>query len=189
VPHYHVREFRDGAYAGDVHLDPLSTTSVTRQLAPGSTYGYSAKARDGAGNWSWEWHDGPGFHVEAVQSGSSAVAYTGAWKTVRRTASYKSYTTYATQAGAKARYTFSGRSFAWIAHTGPDQGKAAVYRVNADGSRTPVRTVDLYSSAVRNRVVVLALAYSEVTTRTIEIQVLGTAGRPRVDVDAFITLR
>jgi len=61
------------------------------------------------------------------------------------------------------------------------RGKANVY-VN-DVYKT---TVDLYSATTLKQRVVWSANYSTSATRTITIKVLGTAGRPRVDIDGFI---
>jgi len=50
-----------------------------------------------------------------------------------------------------------------------------------------VATVDLYSTTARHQQVVWAGSWASATSRTITIRVLGTSGRPRVDLDAFVT--
>ncbi len=80
---------------------------------------------------------------------------------------------------------FTGTNVAWVAPKGPTMGRAEVY---LDGRR--VATVDLYSSgALSRRVVYAANGLSAGGTHTLQIKVLGTANRSRVDVDAFVVLR
>ena len=51
-------------------------------------------------------------------------------------------------------------------------------------------TVDLSSSRTRSRQVVYAAnGLSGGVSHTLEVKVLGTSGRPRVDVDAFVVVR
>ena len=53
-----------------------------------------------------------------------------------------------------------------------------------------VATVDLSSSRTRSRQVVYAAnGLSAGVSHTLEVKVLGTSGRPRVDVDAFVVVR
>jgi hypothetical protein len=78
--------------------------------------------------------------------------------------------------------TFTGRSVAWVARTGPNRGVATVY-VNG----TKFATVDLYSPAYGNQRVVWARNWSTSAARTITIRVAGTSGRPLVDLDALVT--
>ena len=64
---------------------------------------------------------------------------------------------------------------------GFNRGKANVY-VNG----VLKATVDLYAAATKKQALVWAVNYSTSATRTVTIKVLGTSGRPRVDVDGFI---
>jgi hypothetical protein len=77
--------------------------------------------------------------------------------------------------------SFTGRSIEWVSRKGPARGKAQIY-ING----VLKATVDLYASSYQNQRVVWAANYSTSTTRTISIRVLGTSGRPRVDLDAFV---
>jgi hypothetical protein len=48
-----------------------------------------------------------------------------------------------------------------------------------------VATVDLYAASASYRSVAYARTWSSLGTHTIRIVVVGTAGRPRVDLDAI----
>jgi len=85
-------------------------------------------------------------------------------------------------AGAKASLTFTGRSIAWVARTGPDRGKAQIY-ING----THLVTVDLYSATAQAQRVVWARSWSTASERKVTIRVVGTTGRPRIDLDALVT--
>ncbi len=54
---------------------------------------------------------------------------------------------------------------------------------------TYVQTVDLYSSSTLSRQVVFSKSWATSGSHTLEVRVLGTSGRPRVDVDAFVVLQ
>jgi hypothetical protein len=74
---------------------------------------------------------------------------------------------------------------AWVAPKSKGRGKAAVY---LDGAK--VATVDLFSARTLARQVVFSKGNLDpATPHTLEVRNLGTAGRSRVDVDAFVVLR
>jgi hypothetical protein len=50
-------------------------------------------------------------------------------------------------------------------------------------------TVNLYSATSRARQIVFAFSWPSVGTHHLKLVVVGTAGHPRVDVDAFVVLR
>jgi len=50
-------------------------------------------------------------------------------------------------------------------------------------------TIDLRSASTTYRVQAWSIRYSTSTSRTVKVVVLGTSGRPRVDVDAFVVLK
>ena len=52
--------------------------------------------------------------------------------------------------------------------------------------RDRYKTVDLYAAAYSGRVIAASYAWSAQGTHTIKVVVSGTAGRPTVDVDAFV---
>jgi len=80
--------------------------------------------------------------------------------------------------------SFSGRSLGWIAERGPGHGRAEVY---IDGLK--VATIDLEAVNLQPRRVVFSRSWPTSTARTVELHVLGTAGRPIVTLDAFTFLR
>jgi hypothetical protein len=87
-------------------------------------------------------------------------------------------------AGRWASYTFTGRSIALVTTRGVTRGKVRIY---VDGVLQA--TVDTYRSATQYRSIVWRKAYPSTVTKTIRVVVLGTGGRPRVDLDAFVVLR
>jgi hypothetical protein len=67
---------------------------------------------------------------------------------------------------------------------GPDHGAAKVY---VDG--VLVTTIDLHAASTTYRRVAYARSWSASGNHTLRIVVVGTAGRPRVDIDAFEVVR
>jgi hypothetical protein len=109
-----------------------------------------------------------------------AVHYYGTWPTVSSTSCSGGSERYATSAGASATYTFTGRSIGFVTTTSATRGTARIYV-----GGVLLATVDLRSSTTRYRVIAWQGHWSTYATRTIKIVVSGTAGRPRVDLDAF----
>jgi hypothetical protein len=80
-------------------------------------------------------------------------------------------------------YSFSGRDVAWITYRSSIRGEADVY---IDG--VLAKRVDLYSETFPARRVVFSKSFSVYGAHTIRIELVGTPGRPRVDLDPFIRL-
>jgi beta-glucosidase-like glycosyl hydrolase len=174
------RQSNGGAYTVQALATPRSS-SIAQSLGVGSTYRYAAKATDGAGNTRWA----AGATIEPVltQQTSTGIGYTGTWAT-GTSSSYSGGTTrYATVAGAKATYPFSGSSVAWVTATGPTRGSAKVY---IDGIYKG--TINLYSSTVVVRRIPFAYSWTASGSHRITIVAVGTTGHPRVDLDAFVRL-
>jgi hypothetical protein len=118
-----------------------------------------------------------------VDSASSWISYSGTWSTSSSTSYYSGSTRYASTAGRAASYTFSGKSVAWVAYRSTSRGSAYVY---IDGVLKA--TVSLYSTTSAARAQVYAFNWSTEGTHTIRVVVVGTAGHPRIDVDAMVRL-
>jgi hypothetical protein len=82
------------------------------------------------------------------------------------------------------RHTFTGRGIALVGPKGPARGRAEVW---LDGIL--VATISESSKASGSRWLLYARAVDPAVPHTIEVRVLGTAGPPRFDVDAFLVLR
>jgi GH25 family lysozyme M1 (1,4-beta-N-acetylmuramidase) len=182
VQAYALAESTNGGSLATVGLaSPLSTSS-SQGLAFGGSYRYAVKATDKLGNAS-AWAYGPTLTPSAVQESSTGIAYSSGWYRGYTSLAYGGRLVYATRTGAWASYTFTGRSIGWVSYRGPNRGKANVY---IDGKLS--RTVNLYASAYVSRSLVFSATWAGVGKHTIKIVVLGTAGHPRVDVDAFVRL-
>jgi hypothetical protein len=159
----------------------LTARSLDRALTPGHTYRFRVRAVDKAGN-TGAWATGSTFTLSRYSEASSRIHYSGTWRTATSSVYWGGAARYASAAGAKATFSSTGRSIAWVARRGPTRGKAQVY-VNG----TKVATIDLYASSYQNQRVVWSTSWSTAATRTVTIRVVGTSGRPRVDLDAIVT--
>lgn len=159
------------------------STSVVQSLTPGIAYRYAARATDGAGNTSG-WASGATYTPWITQQTSSAVTFTGTWRTAYSTSLSGGSLAYSSAAGASATFRFTGMSVSWVSYRGPQRGSAAVY---VDGVYRA--TIRLGATTYQPRQVVYAASWGSVGTHTLRIVNLGgSAGSTRVDVDAFVRL-
>ncbi len=187
VDHYQVQ----WASGGSWHNWLASTTSKSAWFgtngsptppAAGLSYALRVRAVDRAGNVSsWRWIQ------TSVPADDTTPGYTSGWGWVSNSdyGHYLGTLHFTKKARSSVRYSFWGRTVAWIGDFGPDKGRAAVY---VDGRY--VATVDTYSPSYRNRVVVYQKTLgTRSASHTIEIRVLGTKNSRstgyRVDVDGI----
>jgi GH25 family lysozyme M1 (1,4-beta-N-acetylmuramidase) len=173
------RQVDSGGWTAMRLSSPLST-SLLEGLAFGHVYQDRVAATDKLGNTS-AWTYGPILEPTLVQQTSSAISYHGTWTTGSSTRASGGSLRYATSAGASATYRFVGIGIAWVSYRGPNRGSARVY---VDGVYRG--TVSLYASSYLARQVVFAMNWSANASHTLQIVVVGTAGHPRVDLDAFV---
>jgi len=180
-------ELSRSADGGATWGSPIVLAGTARSNAaavPASgTARFRIRALDAAGNAS-AWRAGPQITARLVQQSWSAVRWAGVW-TTRSAAAYSGGSERtARAAGAGASYTFTGRTVALVATRGPGRGKARVY---VDGVLRG--TVDLYRSSTQYRAVAWSFTCTSSRSHTVRVVVVGTAGRPQVDVDALIVMR
>ena len=182
VKSYHVqRSVNAGAWTTVVAAVAVPRLDVA--LASGSSYRFRVRATDWAGRTSGFAY-GPTLRSARIQESSTTITYTGRWTAATWPSASGGALRFATAAGAKATYRGSVRSAAWVTTTGPDRGWAKVY-VNG----VLAKRVSLTTSASQPRRVVWSANWSTTATRTVVILVEGTSGKPRVDLDAIMTLR
>jgi hypothetical protein len=160
-----------------------AVTTAVVTLAPGHAYRYAVRAV-GAGGSRSAWAFGTTFRLTAYSEKSGAVTFGGAWWATSSSAFVGGTSRHAKAAGASATFRFTARQVAWVAAVGPTRGQARVY---VDGAYA--KTVSLYSTSATARQVAFTRTWSSSGSHSIRIVVLGTAGHPRVDVDAFVTVR
>lgn len=180
IGRYELAQSTDGGAWSTISAT-LTDPTATRSLAPEHTYRFRVRAVDRAGNRS-AWATGATFRIDRYSESRAAIKYSGTWSKVVDAAFWGGAAKKSTAAGSRASLTFTGRSIAWVAQTGPNRGRAAIY-VNG----TKVATVDLFSPSAAARRVVWVGAWSKSIARTVTIRVAGTSGRPRIDLDALVT--
>ncbi len=159
-----------------------SQRSASLSLKPSSTYTVRVRATDRAGHvgtWSSKT-----IKTSVYQETSTRWTWSSGWRRVSSSSASGGYTRYTTKAGAKARATVSARSIAIVSPKSSGRGAARIY---VDGVK--VATVKLYSSPTGARRVLFQQTWASTTTHTVTVEVVGTSGHPRVDIDALIVLR
>ena len=168
-----------GAYK-TVTLTSLKAKSSLRTLTFGKVYRYRVRATDVVGNVS-PWMTSPPFVISRNQESSAAIVYGGPWGLAASTSYSAGKARWATAASASATMSFTGESIAWVSSKSTTRGSAEVY---VDGLL--VKTVSLKKTTTAHRQVVFGMSWPTAGPHTIQIVVLGTAGHPRVDLDALV---
>ena len=155
-------------------------TSITRLVDLGHSHRFRIRAADVYGNWS-PWVLGAPLKLIAVQDDASQMRYAPAWN--RSTSAYASAGTLAwtTTAGASVSLSTTARTLALVAPVSNARGHARIY---VDGVLQA--TVSLYSPIGVSRRVLWVKTMPATGYKTLRIEVVGTAGRPRIDVDAIL---
>ena len=175
------RQVNGGAWS-TVTLGSASSTSINQSLTKGSTYRYRVRATDGTALTAGYVY-GPSFQAIVSDNTSSLISYVGSWSIASPSSCFGGTVRFATAAGASSTYTFNAAGAAWVAYKGPTRGSAQVF---VDGVLTA--TVSLYAASTSAKPVVFAVNWSTNGPHTIKVVVVGTAGHPRVDIDAFYRL-
>jgi hypothetical protein len=115
---------------------------------------------------------------------SSVFAWSSGWTRSTAPGSSGGAIRSASAPGATATVRFTGRSVGWYARRGPGQGFAQVW---VDG--VLLATVNLEATAVQPSLAVYRRTWSSSGAHTLKIRVLGTLGRPAVEVDAVEVVR
>jgi hypothetical protein len=163
--------------------DRLGTASARVRARRGTGVELSVRASDGAGNRS-SWQRSGSLRPSIVGDGSPRIRYRGAWRTTTGASHLGNTVHRSRDPGSTASITFIGRAIGLVSAVGPDRGRAAIF---VDGRR--VATVDLRAATAGYARIVWARSWKTPALHTVTIRVLGTPGRPRVDVDGFVLVR
>ena len=158
-------------------------TSITAALRINHSYRYRISAVDAVGNVGPPTY-GPTYRPRLYQSTSSTTV-TGTWRTASSASYSGGSTRYASTAGASATFTATlARSIAIVTTKAASRGSFKVYVDNVYKG-----TISTYSATTKFRQRVYQFSWSTAGTHKVRIVVVGTARRPRVDLDAFVVLR
>ena len=180
VARYELAKSIDGGKTWTTLSSSVTGTAFSLYLPPSGTVRFRVRAIDRAGN-TGAWMTGPVLNPRIVQESGPGLAYSGTWTSATSAAYSGGNLKHSSTAGATATYTFMGRSVAIVTTKATTRG---VLRIYVDGSTTPV-TIDCYSATTVYQAQVWQQAWAATGSHTIKIVIVGTSGRPRVDVDAF----
>ncbi len=169
---------KQGSSWSSVTLPRPLTTLTTQSFSPGTTNQYRVRSSDSDGNPT-SWQTSSPFSLSVVQENGSPISYSGSWKTSSINSALGGKLRSATAAGAFAKFTFTGRAFAWIA---PRTGgaSAAVY---VDGKL--LKTV-LVGTTGDPRRVVFSVAWKSAGQHTVKI--VKKYSTNTLQIDAFLVL-
>ena len=176
------RSVDGGAWVTMPKATALSRSTILT-MPRNRTYQFQVRAVDAAGNVS-AWRTTGPFRLAVAQETTRALSFVkGTWSQTT-SPSYDGKGARSTRTvNAIARFTFTGSTFAWVSARSPVRGAAGVY-ING----VFAGTVDTYSTSSAARLMVFSKTWTRSARRTVEIRVAGTAGHPRVDIDAFVVL-
>ena len=178
IDSYRVRYRKVGTTTWTTITSATTNTYVDRTLALGTQYEIEVAARDRGSNLAASILT---LKPTRYQESTSLATYHGTWKTSSSSSHSGGRARYATSSRAYVQFALNARSVALVMPRGPSRGSARIY---VDGSY--VKTISLYSSTTKYRQVTFARNWGGVGAHTIRIAVVGTAGHPRVDIDALI---
>ena len=182
IASYDVARSIDGAHFLIVKTG-VTGPYMSAWFASGHTYRFEVRAHDKVGNVGG-WVAGITVRGTLLQQTSSSIGYHGTWTTTSSTAYSGGSLRSASAAGASASLTTSARGLSFVTTRGPGRGAALIY---VDGIyRT---TVYLWSASYQYRYVAFFAGWPSLSTHTLKVVVVGTAGHPRVDLDAFEILQ
>jgi hypothetical protein len=157
--------------------DPGDAAGPTPFSAAVGPHSFRVEATDGAGNETIS--SATQRTLTTAQEGAGT--YSGSWSTV--SGQPWASTRYSKSKNASVTFAFNGTDVAWISTLGPKRGKAKVFIDNVQ-----VAVVDLFAGSTQERKVAFTATGLSAGPHTLRIQVNGTSGRPRVDVNGFAIL-
>ena len=180
VKNYDVRRSRDGK-AYQTIASALTASSLGWSLEPGHTYRFQVRARDKAGNLG-AWTTGPLLTPALVQQTSGSITWSGSSTSVSHSSFSGGSARYLAANGARATYTTTARSIAFVTTKGPNRGTAEVW---IDG--VLAATVELTADDHTYQFVAFSKTWSTSGSHTIRIVSVGSPAR--VDIHAVAVLR
>jgi titin len=183
LDHYTLeRQLNGGAWAAVPLPQPTATSLATTAPSTGSV-AYRVTACDVAGNCAQSSTGSRTLRI--TQNASTLVNWSSSWTLYRASANSGGSLRYSKSKNAYATFTFTGRAIGFVGMKGAGRGTVKVY---VDGKLKA--TVSLYKTgATQYRLLAWQHAFPTSAKHTIKLVVAGTAGRPRVDLDAFVVLK
>jgi hypothetical protein len=160
---------------------PLATTKDTA-AAPGGSTIFRVQVVDKT-NAASGWQSAAVLPA-VINDGAPAITYVGTWSAPSLAGALGGAVHATTRNGASAQLTTTARSIGIVTTMGPNRGKLSV---SIDGA-APV-LIDLYSPTLKTVQLLFVRNFAAAASHTVKVTSVTTAVRPRVDIDAFVTLR
>jgi len=144
---------------------------------------YRVRARDVVGNVG-AWVSGEKLSPRLLKETDHSARYRGGWIRLSGERYTNRLTATAQRAGDSVTITFTGRSFAILASTGPSAG---LLRISVNG--TVVATVDLWAPTTAVRQVVWLESWGTAERRSILLVATRASRTVHVEIDGFVTLQ
>jgi N-acetylneuraminic acid mutarotase len=183
IASYQAQMQTNGGAWTDVTLAHPTSTDLTVNLTPGSTYNFQIRGTDSHGNVG-AWTQGVAFVLNGYQQ--TAATYTGTWTNQALAGSWGGNVKFSKASGASASITFTGRNLAFVSTLGPGYGAADVF---VDGIFW--KTVDLHAASTTKALIEFRWSTGLLTNQTHTIRIVNkaTTGHPRIDIDGFISFQ
>jgi hypothetical protein len=178
IDRYQLQSSTNGGATWTTVSSTLPTPVANVLAASTGTVRYRVRAVDKAGNVG-AWLTGPNSSARLVQNTSTAVTFGSAWSTASSSTYSGGSVRYATAAGKAVSYRFTGRSIAFVTTRASTRGQVKIYIDGVYQATPNLNGTTIY------RYVAWQRTWTTSATRTIRLVVVGTSGRPRVDLDAF----
>jgi hypothetical protein len=181
---YQLQESVGGGAFTNVSLPTATSTKVTREELPGTSYRYQVRATDCAGNAS-TLRLGRQVTVRAFQETSSAIGYSSGWTTIAQAGAFGASVNTATAPASTATFSFSGAlAVAWVSTKDASSGGAHALLDN-----TTSTAVNLNGATTLPGRLVYVKRVSASAAHTVRVSADGTTGRPKTTVDAFVVIQ
>lgn len=184
---YQLEEELNGGLYTQVHLPSPTQTSILLNLPAGTStapnsYGFRLTATDCNGSSTVS--NLTPFQVQAIPENASKVTRTGTWARIADSSAVGGSVYRSSKANSSATLTTTASNLALVAPTGPTYGSAKIY---VDGVLKT--TLNLHTTAAKKpRQEMYKIGFASAGSHTLKVVVVGTAGHPMVDIDAFAVL-
>ena len=178
VASYDVQRSYDGA-AYETIKSATTATSLDWTMYLGHSYKFRVRTRDKAGNVG-AWTTAYSWKAALRQNSYASIVYAGSWSTSSNPLNSGGSVKSSSSPGASATLTFSGRAVGLVTTLRPTNGAVQVW---VDGVLKA--TIDTYADTEAYRQVVFNYGWSSYGSHTIKLVVVGTAGHPTFELDAF----
>ena len=183
IARYELARSTDGGASWGVVSTTITTPTADYASNPKGNRRFRVRAVDAVGNVG-AWVTGAVVKPRLTQQTASAIAYSGGWSSVSDPNFCYGTVRKADVAGNDATYTFIGRAIGFMTTLGPTRGAV---KIKVDGAL--VATIDTYSPSIHKRRLVWQRTWPSAGSHTVKLIVVGTSGRRRVDLDAFVLVK